>query len=210
MNKKAIMVNFLVTVVLAILIFGGATAIIAKVLSVDQQAKQNFYRLDKELREFAQSDKDLSGFLMILDEESYVAKFTKDTNLNLLIRAKIIIEFGGTRFEYQKRVYEYPPQCAGKDCLVFCKKLAMIDDTWTVRCDEAIILPVSEKFIIEPFLVIRTKIIKYDAVLKEKGISSEGDNVIEITGAAPSRRVPINLVRKEKTAEGKTLISISG
>ena len=213
------MVNFLVTVVLAILIFGGATAIIAKVLGVDQQAKQNFYKLDKELREFAQSDKDLSGFLMILDEESYVAKFTKDTNLNLLVlvrRTPIGTSVSPVPVEpideSQKRVYQYPSQCAGKDCLVLCKKLAMIDDTWTVRCDEALILPVSEKFIIEPFLVIRTQKIDYRKIFdyNQKVISTEGDNVIEITGAATARRVQVNVVRKEKRDDGRNYISISG
>ena len=80
-NKKAIMIKFLVTVILAILIFAPACMLGSKIFRTSTQAKDNYVDFVKELNEFAKSKKPLgakSSFVLIMDEETAVVYYEKN------------------------------------------------------------------------------------------------------------------------------------
>ena len=79
MNKKAIMIKFLVTVLLALLIFAPACIFTSNLFRLSTQASQNFDELAKEINELDSGAK--SNFLLIMDEKSYIAKFDKDSDI---------------------------------------------------------------------------------------------------------------------------------
>ena len=151
MNKKAMIVNMLVTIVLAILVFGSASVIIAKVLGVDEQGKQNFFRLHRELQEFAEKSKpgDLTGFTLILDEDTFVAKFDKGLHMVLSEMPPVTIR--------------YPQEeCQDKDCLVLCRAVQNIGkkvgdvyiDNFYI-CKDILAIPLSDGLKVNQFLAIR-------------------------------------------------------
>jgi hypothetical protein len=71
-NKKAIMVKFLVTVLLAIMIFVPGCFFASKFFRLSDQAQDNFHDLAKEIRDLSENGKDgeLRNFLVILDPET--------------------------------------------------------------------------------------------------------------------------------------------
>lgn len=151
MNKKAIMVNFLVTVVIAILVFGSASVIIAKVLGVDEQGKKNFFRLHQELLEFAKDDKPVYSYLLILDKNTYVAKFDANKDINV-----------GKVYGIES-VFLYPKtSCKEKDCLVLCRKVIIggerkndVQTDFKFSCEEAVTIELDSSLKLHPFVVDR-------------------------------------------------------
>ncbi|MBI4151597.1 hypothetical protein HY496_01390 [Candidatus Woesearchaeota archaeon] len=207
MNRKAIMVNFLVTVVLAILIFGSAGAIIAKVLGVEQQAKQNFYQLHKELKEFAESGKILSGYIIILDEESFVAKFDANKATNLYLKRT----YKSPTDEYfvtDSLEIDPPSQCNGKDCLVFCPHMSFDYEGGKVGCSEPpFVITLDDDFVVTPFVVARHEATGVE--FRHRVIFVEGYAVTETTGYS-TRRVPVNVEVYGNDDAGRKIISIGG
>ncbi len=206
MNRKALVVNMLITVVLAIVIFGSASAVIAKIFGIDQQGKQNFFKLNTELQDFAKSNKKISGYMMVLDEESFVAKFDAGKPLDLLFTRKYD-KGTGSSFEVKGRFsIDSPPPCGGKDCLVFCKPFSLDYEHGKMTCDEPIVIPFGDDFLLRPFLLIRHTAAALET--RYLGILVEGFSVTENSGIS-SRRLPVNLIKEGESKEGKPIISIS-
>ncbi|PIN76702.1 hypothetical protein COV17_01410 [Candidatus Woesearchaeota archaeon CG10_big_fil_rev_8_21_14_0_10_36_11] len=79
MNKKAIMVKFLVTVILALLIFTPACYFTSKLFRLSSQAASNFNDFVGVIESVAHNgDGAKSSFLLILDDDTSIVKFDKD------------------------------------------------------------------------------------------------------------------------------------
>ena len=78
-NKKAIMVKFLVTVILAIIIFAPACMLGSKIFRTSTQAKDNYLSFVKELNEFAKDKQQPIGAkkstLLIMDKITTIVYF---------------------------------------------------------------------------------------------------------------------------------------
>ncbi len=193
-------VNMIITVVVAILVFGSASMIVAKVFGIDQQGKKNFYKLNTELADFAKSDTKLSGYMMVLDEETFVAKFDNGKSLDLLFTREY-----KARQSFKVKGHfsiDQPRECAGKDCMVFCKKFSLDYGMGKITCDEITVIPLEDDFLLRPFILIRHTA---TALETDWGFPV---SVTETSGIS-SRRLPVNLVKEGESKEGKTIISIS-
>jgi hypothetical protein len=80
MNKKAIMVKFLVTVVLALIIFTPTCIFTSKFFRVSAQAQNNFADLVSVLDDLADSSRDdVRREFLIMDVDTSIVVFKKDT-----------------------------------------------------------------------------------------------------------------------------------
>lgn len=220
MNTRGIMLKFLLTVILAIIIFAPACILTSKFFRLSAQAKDNFADLHSEMETFAKkaSVGDYTGFALIMDENSYVAKFDVGTDI---LDDVTVDPYPGKKLTFWawRLNYPYPLQCKGKECLVLCREFEMTSiktiDTggWTsgpdffrneatISCKEenqlVYILP--ENMAVEQFLIVRKNI--------DDLYIGSGDGVIKSHGYKNQRRVFITLV-KEKKGE-KDVIKIVG
>lgn len=78
MDRKGIMLEFLVTVILALLIFTPTCIFTSKFFRISQQAGENFHAFVDELEAFAQDEQRLSKTaVLIMDEETVIIGFNK-------------------------------------------------------------------------------------------------------------------------------------
>src|SRR3989338_7713352 len=106
-RKGSIMFDFVLTVLLAIIIFGPAVMIILKFFGFSSdQAKESFFDFVEEIEDFKEesSNGELRSLLLILDENSYVAKF--DAGRNIVSNYQL----GDQIWSFQ---LSYPPECSG-------------------------------------------------------------------------------------------------
>jgi hypothetical protein len=80
MNKRALMVKSLVTIILAIIIFVPLILGVTKYCQYSTQAGNNFVEFAKEIKDFAESDKDSDNFMLIMDSETAIVGFSKDSS----------------------------------------------------------------------------------------------------------------------------------
>ncbi len=75
MNTKGIMLEFIVTVILALIIFIPACYGVSKLFRTSAQAEESFQEFANALEDFAESEKERSSFLLIMDEKTLAAVF---------------------------------------------------------------------------------------------------------------------------------------
>src|SRR3989338_2482480 len=133
MNKKGIMIDFLVTILLAIIIFAPACYFLGKMFTFSEQAKDSFFDLNKEVKSFAKDDKKTeTSQLLILDEGSFVALF-KDQEKILIYSKEEFFNPGGEIVEtadidlvdVSEYYFAYPLQsCTKLPCACLCRKIS--------------------------------------------------------------------------------------
>ena len=125
MNKKAIMIKFLVTVVLALLIFTPACYFTSKLFRLSNQAATNFNDFVNVIGTVSNSgDGSQSSFLLILDDDTSIVKFNEDGEKVWLIYPSVPAFDFDARSGFGKNVpnfggsptKEYMRQCSGDDC----------------------------------------------------------------------------------------------
>lgn len=122
MNKKGVMTKFLVGILLAIILFGGSAYMMSKFFRVSDQARNNFYDFNKEIKEFAKksANGDKSSFLSIMDEKTFLTLYTKesaDQKKSLDVRSP-------REFRSSIKMFKYPQaECQGKACFCLCQKI---------------------------------------------------------------------------------------
>lgn len=126
-NKKAIMVKFLVTILLAIIIFAPACIISSKIFRLSSQAKENFGDFVKEIKEVsAAGEGEKRSFMLIMDKGSFAALFPHDEQTHPA-DSKPAINLGSKYLGLPPRVvcisFIYPTnECKGKPCLCLCRE----------------------------------------------------------------------------------------
>ncbi|MBI2151877.1 hypothetical protein HYU21_04085 [Candidatus Woesearchaeota archaeon] len=133
MNKKGIMIDFLVTILLAIIIFAPACYFLGKMFTFSEQAKDSFFDLTKEIKSFAKDQKKTeTSQLLILDEGSFVALF-KDQEKQLIYSTEEFQNPGGEivetadmdLVEVSGYYFAYPVQsCTQLPCACLCRKIS--------------------------------------------------------------------------------------
>jgi hypothetical protein len=141
MNKKGIMVKFLVAVVLAIIVFTPTCIFTSKLFRLSTQAQDNFGDILKEIKEVAQSEEgEAKTLLLITDPETSIVSFKANEDHNLQYEVcdtrgrlktcevlpytsrQVGYEGGERRFDLTSTTYPYPTQCAGNDCICLCQE----------------------------------------------------------------------------------------
>lgn len=208
MNARGIMLKFLLTIILAIIIFAPACILTSKFFRLSAQAKDSFQDFTDLITKQAEKAKvgDYTGFMTILDDETYFAKFDNGKPLDLLFTRKY--EGGPRPFDIMVRFSIIAPsQCKENDCFVLCQKFSIDYESGSLNCEEPIVKVVGENVLIEPFIIVRHFFNTFD--YKYKGIFVEGYAVTESSGTS-SRRLPISIVNQGKNKEGKTILSVLG
>src|SRR3989344_8393057 len=117
-HKKAIMLDFLVTVILALVIFVPAILIVNKACSYSDQAKKSFNELTDLLHDFP-NDKSSEQMILKMDSDTAIAYFEPGADqINIFIQGIGKLEFFDSQSMYQEVLVKRPPQCTvGKSCL---------------------------------------------------------------------------------------------
>ena len=110
MNKDAIMVDFLVTILLAIIIFVPACLFVSEFFRVSEQAKGNFLELTKTIQEMKEGDRTTA--LLIVDDGTALVYFEPEfTEVIVEVDAQLPLT------DYTLQVQK-PNQCSSKQgCL---------------------------------------------------------------------------------------------
>ncbi len=126
LNRKGITLPFVVTVLLALIIFIPACILVSKVFRVSEQADNSFNDFVKSMIDFSKSDKNQENFLLIMDAETFIAAFRYPTTAE--IQAESRKTGGGTfRSSGEKTTvvstyFSYPAQCTALPCICLCRK----------------------------------------------------------------------------------------
>lgn len=110
MNKRGIVLDFIVTILLAIIIFGSAFAVMSKIFSTGEQGQKSFVSFKETIEKMPDSPDRISQ-LLILDEESFIMAYNPEKNLELCTQNNAC------------GVSYYPKECDGKACLCLCKSI---------------------------------------------------------------------------------------
>ncbi len=113
-NKRGIVLKFLLTILLTIIIFAPTCTVLSKVFRLSDQGVSSFTDFAKTLQDFAAGTEKEHITLLILDEDTFVAKFTK----NKAITTSAVR--GGNSYE---TTIPYPSPCQGNDCVCLCRKI---------------------------------------------------------------------------------------
>jgi len=129
MNKKGIMLQFLVTVILAIIIFFPACAITSKLFGVGGQAEESFDSFVKEVKDLAKNGAidEQREFILILDLNTLILAYNADQDIRMCLNTP-----GGAE---DCTVSKYPEQeCSGKSCLCLCGEYSTeVEQTMTAN-----------------------------------------------------------------------------
>lgn len=111
-NKKAIMVDFLVTILLAIIIFAPACYVSSTYFRLSDQSKQNFMNFIDTVREVEKTTDSHKTAQLILDEGTAIIYF--ESNQKELV---VDVDSEFPNIDYQM-IFVNPPVCSsGKGCL---------------------------------------------------------------------------------------------
>ncbi|NQV91184.1 hypothetical protein HQ489_01810 [Candidatus Woesearchaeota archaeon] len=126
-DRKGIMVKFLVTLLLAIIIFVPSCIFVNKILDAgtrsSEQAKDNFVDFIKELNEFAFDEEKIAGSRsstqLILDKETAIVYYEKDKP-----KVEVAIDPKGTSLGVDiDMTIQKPAVCKeGKNCICLLRK----------------------------------------------------------------------------------------
>lgn len=126
MNKKALMVKFLTTLLLAILIFAPACLFAGKLLKISDETTKNFNNFVDEVKAIAVSpDGTKRSYMLILDENSFIFKFTETKDL-------VTESFNLT----------YPKECENKECILLCRLADLNDEK--IGCSDYFARPLGD------------------------------------------------------------------
>jgi len=133
------MLKFLVSVLLAILIFTPTCIFGSKFFRLSSQAKDNFNDVVSTIKQVAQQEGDVKTVLLIMDGDTALLTFEKGKGHEVTYRtceSKSGVETCEEkpyRITYQDTpvspvrkeihtTYTYPDQCFGKDCICLCQE----------------------------------------------------------------------------------------
>lgn len=117
LDKKGIMLKFLVTVILALIIFIPACIGISKIFRLSSQASGSFTDFAKEIKDLAEhgQEGEKRSVLLILDQDTFVANLWVGLNLE---------EFTRCAPRYEEHWRGVGQTCHGNDCLCLIKEYA--------------------------------------------------------------------------------------
>ena len=128
LNKRGIMVDFLTTVLLAIIIFAPACYFLSKVFILSDQAVDSFNNFPDKIKEFANDEnKAEDNYLLILDTGSAITSFTDDQGSKLYSRTvSSQLPTGPNREKVISSVSDYylafpADKCTNLPCLCLCR-----------------------------------------------------------------------------------------
>ncbi len=126
MNRKAIVLHFIITILLALIIFIPACLFVSKFFRLSEQADTNFNEFVQKLEEFSRSEKQKDSFLLILDKETFIAAFHYPTTVEFHTEIR---ETGGGTFRSSgektttiSKYLSYPSQCPSLPCICLCRE----------------------------------------------------------------------------------------
>ncbi len=123
LNKKAIMISFLTTLILALIIFIPACMGVSKILRLSDQSKDSFNSFVSELNTFAENTKvgGKGSAFIILDQATSVYSFPADSKI--IKRTIVNAPFAS---DYISKVYiNRPSQCPeNKSCVCLCRDIS--------------------------------------------------------------------------------------
>jgi len=111
MNQKAIMTSFLITVILALIIFVPTCYGISKLFRLSDQAKGSFDNFAETLTKLPASEQKKTSEILVLDQDTFVIAYNANQNTKLCTA--------------QNNCGEsiYPAaECEGKSCFCLCQK----------------------------------------------------------------------------------------
>jgi len=110
-NKKAIMTSFLITVILALIIFVPTCYGISKLFRLSDQAKEGFDDFADTLTKLPTSEQKKTSEILILDQDTFVIAYNAHQNTKLCTAQN---DCGESL---------YPAaECAGQSCLCLCQE----------------------------------------------------------------------------------------
>ena len=129
--KKAIMVDFLTTVLLAIIIFVPTCYALSKVFVLSDQAKNSFVEFAADIQDFAKDENKLKMTgVLILDQETSITLYDQ-------------IEAKPTFAEGDNLYYLAYPQnkCQTTPCLCLCRKFELGEEQGSLWFREEVLYP---------------------------------------------------------------------
>jgi hypothetical protein len=119
MNKKGIMVKFLVSVLLAIVIFVPACMFVSDFFRLSTQGKDNFIDFAELIEEVSMKEGDWVGSdVLIMDKNTFIINFKAGESEVRCIEPKGGSVLAGTKTGGSEDIWKYPKsKCGEKDCL---------------------------------------------------------------------------------------------
>jgi len=143
-NKKGLMVKFLVTIVLAIIIFAPACLVSSKLFRLSDQAKESFVDFIIDVKDLAGDTQESElvkqeTSLMILDDDSFIA-FFKEGDETAIVGGNYDESQMGAYHKFYGFYFDYPTElCNGGACACLCRDYDTIvpdTNTKTLATDE--------------------------------------------------------------------------
>ncbi len=121
LNKRAIMVDFLVTILLALIIFIPTCAFVSNFFRLSAQAEDNFGDFTKEIKAMQESPSgERKTALIILDKETAIVYFSPSADT-----VKVEVDgFAGRNYEV---LFPKPPRCMEKPCICLFRDTTIKD-----------------------------------------------------------------------------------
>jgi hypothetical protein len=114
-NKRGMMVKFLVTIVFAILLFSFACSATSKIFTVSGQSKKNFGEFVTALNQFDNAQiNDHKTEMLILDKESAFAYFEEGSD-----KIEVSVDVECAACSDYKLTFKKPSSCSNKQCVCF-------------------------------------------------------------------------------------------
>lgn len=113
------MLHFIISVILAIILFSIAFGMVAKVFSLSDQAKDSFNDLVNEINQFADSTRESTSKLLIMDADTIVTAFMPGETVYVYEDLSDPLPFvpSETRHVY----FPQPKECNDEACLCLCR-----------------------------------------------------------------------------------------
>ena len=126
--KKGIMLPFLLTVVVALMLFIPAILFASELFRTSEQAEESFNDLVKDLEDLADNNEDaIKTRLLIIDPKTFIATFKQDGERALVY----VVDESIYTTPYRERVidfyFEYPADyCQGGACVCLCQEMELL------------------------------------------------------------------------------------
>ena len=124
-NKKAIMVDFLVTILLAIIIFVPACLLSSKLYQQSDESKSSFYDFVSEVEKFSKDARDgeIKSVLLNVDVDSPVVFFKDKEKVLVDIENVLVPEGEAATTEDFYYYFNFPSEkCSNLPCLCLCQE----------------------------------------------------------------------------------------
>lgn len=135
MNKKGIALKFLVTIILAIIIFAPACIIASKFFRLSSQAKENFIDFTNEAKGMERAEQgERKTSILILDQGTALAYFEPE-------KEEIIVDVDGWAGRDYQVLFKRPSSCREGRCLCLIYEKEIEDTGGTAGNRQATIKP---------------------------------------------------------------------